>query len=39
MLTDAEFEAAERLAKERTQPIATVLYEIISRSLRRRRRE
>lgn len=34
-ITSAEYAAAERLAEERGIPIATVLYEMVSRSLRR----
>ena len=36
-LTDAEFAALERIAHKRSLPIGTAAYEILARSLRRRK--
>ena len=36
-LTDAEMEHLERIADEKDQPISKVLYEIVSRALKRRK--
>ena len=36
-LTDAEFEKLEALADEKDEPLSAVLYEILSRALKRRK--
>ena len=36
-LTDAEFEKLERLADEKDVPLSRILYQIISRALKRRK--
>ncbi len=37
MLTDSELKKLERLADEQAQPVSTLVYEILARSLRRRK--
>ena len=36
-LTDAEFGKLERIADEKDEPLSAVLYEILARSLKRRK--
>ena len=36
-VTDAELEKLERLADEQDRPLSTVVYEILARSLKRRK--
>ena len=36
-LTDSEFAKVEALAEEKDKPLSAVLYEILSRALRRRK--
>jgi hypothetical protein len=38
MITDAELEKLEQLAEQRDQPLSTVVYELLSAALKRRRR-
>ena len=37
MVTDAELEQLERIADEQDRPLSTVVYEILARTLKRRR--
>ena len=37
LLTDSDLETLERIAKERKLPIGTAAYEVLARSLSRRR--
>ena len=37
MLTDAELDKLERLADELDRPLSTVVYEILARTLKRRK--